>query len=787
MAEVNQKINLSLSGMHCASCARLIEMSLKKVAGVSQSNVNFAAEKAMVIFDPRVTNPPALIEAVKKAGYKAEEIDSKDTEFEARKRQKEIKSYFNKFILSAILSLPMAYFMFLDFFSWWPGGSSLLPFVGIVSLFLATPVQFVVGAGFYKGMWSSLKMKTFNMDSLIAIGTSTAYFYSLVNFILYSIQNQSWLGLAGQKIPELYFETAAFLITFVILGKWLEARTKGKTSESIKKLMGLQPKTARRIQGDKTEDVAIESIVAGDWILVRPGEKVPLDGKVVKGLTAVDESMVTGESLPVEKKEGDKVVGGTINKTGSFEFIVTHTGSETVLAQIIRLVEEAQGSKAPIQAFADRISAWFVPAVIGLAVLTFVIWYFVFDASLAFALMSFTAVIVIACPCALGLATPTAIMVGTGRGAEHGILVKGGEPLEMACKIDTVIFDKTGTITKGQPAVTDILNFGQFDQAAVLQFAASLEKMSEHPLAEAIYTYAQAQSVKLVEVKDFKAVPGHGVQGEINGSLFYFGNRKMMTDIAKTAIDSSAGELKRFEAEGKTAMILSVNHSLVGVIAVADQVKATSLAAIKRLKDLGLNIFMISGDNALTAQAIADQVGISQVLAEVLPEDKAEEVKKLQAQGRKVAMVGDGINDAPALAQADLGIVMGSGTDVAMETGGIVVMKNDLNDVASAIELSQQTLSKIKQNMFFALFYNVVGIPIAARVFSFLGLILKPELAGLAMALSSVSVVTNSLSLRFFKPGKKNYVSMLAPVLMIVIFSFIFFEFARFSSQMAEG
>ncbi len=826
------RVNLSLFGMHCASCAGLIEKSLKKVPGVSQASVNFAAEKALVTFDNKSTNTSALLAAVKGAGYRAELVDSKDTEYEARKREKEIKDSWKKFVWSAIFSLPMLYFMFFDFFPALWGAKTLLPFVGIISLILATPVQLIIGAGFYKGMWSSLKMKTFNMDSLIAIGTSTAFIYSLVNFILYVVRTGSIIGLNGAKIPELYFETAAFLITFVTLGKWLEARTKGKTSEAIKKLMGLQPKTARvvrpchserseeslsaqagmsqsqngqrsfthstalGVQDDsKTEvvDIPIDQVVPGDIVLVRPGEKVPVDGILSKGASSVDESMLTGESLPVEKHEGDKVVGGTINKVGSFEFKVTKVGSETVLAQIIRLVEEAQGSKAAIQDFADKISAYFVPIVIGLAILTFLVWYFALGATLSFALMAFTSVIVIACPCALGLATPTAIMVGTGKGAENGILVKGGEPLEMACKINALVFDKTGTLTKGQPEVTEVVSLGNRDEDEIIEIAASLEKLSEHPLAEAIYNYAKEESIGIAEVQNFKAVPGQGVTGEIGGTMYLCGNRKMMETLG-LPIEKLQRKMRRLEEEGKTVMILASKEEIIGLIAVADTVKPTSKAAIEKLQKLGIEVYMITGDNERTGKAIAAQVGITNVLAEVPPEGKAVEIKKLQAnkmQGATptrgsgsrlyVGMVGDGINDAPALAEADLGIAMGNGTDVAMETGGIVIMKNDLMDVVGAIQLSKQTMGKIKQNMFFALFYNIIGIPIAARIFASWGVVLKPELAGLAMAFSSVSVVVNSLTLRFFVKGKFNWVSAIAPFIMVAFFTLAFISFARLS------
>lgn len=789
VAQQGQKrVQLSLSGMHCSSCALIIEKSLKKVPGVKEANVNFSAEKALVTYDESTVKKEIFIDAVKQSGYSATFIDDKDPQFETNKRKNELTSIFNKFIVSLIFSIPMIYFMLFDFFSWIPGRMYLLPFVGIISLILTTPIQFIIGQGFYKGMWSALRMKTFNMDSLIAIGTSVAYFYSLINYVVYYLGTRSLIGIVGEKIPELYFETAAFLITFVILGKWLEAQAKGRTSDAIKKLMGLQAKTARVLRNGQTVDIAIDQVVNGDVIIVRPGEKIPVDGVIVKGSSAVDESMITGESIPVEKQVKDTVVGGTINKTGSFEFQATRVGSETTLSQIIRLVEEAQGSKAPIQDFADKISAYFVPAVIAIAILTFVVWYFFLGATLSFALMAFTAVIVIACPCALGLATPTAIMVGTGKGAENGMLIKGGEPLESACKINVIVFDKTGTLTKGKPEVTDIEHFKDMDEDDVLAIAASIEKQSEHPLAEAIYTYAGDEGLALSAVEEFKAVPGHGVQAMVNGAMYYFGNRKLITDIAGLNIDRINRKMQRLEEQGKTIMILANKTDVLGLIGVADTVKETSKEAVEKLKKLGIDVYMITGDNERTAKAIALQVGITNVLAEVLPEDKAKNVKKLQDEGKKVGMVGDGINDAPALAQADLGIAMGSGTDVAMEAGGIVIIKNDLRDVANAIDLSKTTMNKIKQNMFFALFYNVMGIPVAARVFAGLGLVLKPELAGLAMALSSISVVTNSLLLRGYKPGKKNYLSAVAPFVMVLLFSFMFFEFAKFSSGMgADG
>jgi len=779
----DQNINLIIGGMHCASCALIIEKGLKKVRGVKEANVNFNAEKARVVFDSAKAGVNDLIQAVKTAGYKAELVDVSDPEAERKRKEKEIKGYQNRFLAALVLSLPMLYFMLFDFFRFIPLRDLSFPYIGIISLILTIPVQFIIGAGFYRGFWSSLKMKTFNMDSLIAIGTSTAFFYSLAQFLNYAIRNKSIIGLDGMKIPELYFETAAFLITFVILGKWLETKAKGKTSEAIKKLMGLQAKTARVVRDGKTFDIEIDQVVAGDIIVVRPGEKIPVDGKVIKGNSSIDESMLTGESIPVEKNIGDNVFGATINKNGSFEFQATKIGKETVLAQIIRVVEEAQGSKAPIQAMADKISAWFVPIVLVLAAITFMVWFFLLGASLSFALMAFTSVIVIACPCALGLATPTAIMVGTGKGAEYGVLIKGGEPLEAANKIQVIVFDKTGTLTKGLPEVTDVIATGLKDEEEIISISAGLEKLSEHPLAESIVRYAEEEKIKTYEVLNFKTIPGHGVEGEINGQKYYCGNRKLLSDIGLSA-ETVERKMRKLEENGKTVMLLASEQAVLGLIAVADTLKETTVEAVRDLQKKGIEVYMITGDNRRTAEAIAKQVGIKKVLAEVLPEDKANEVKKIQAAGKKVAMVGDGINDAPALAQADLGIAMGGGTDVAMETGGIVIIKNDLRDVLTAISLSRDTMGKIKQNMFFALFYNVIGIPIAARVFAGMGLILKPELAGLAMAFSSISVVSNSLLLKYYKPDKRNYVSMVAPFVLAIIFTLVFIEFGRISSSM---
>jgi P-type Cu+ transporter len=785
-SSTTEQADLNLGGMHCASCAMLIEKSLRRVTGVKTANVNFAAEKARVIYDPRDVSMQKLIDAVKKAGYSASVSSPDNPAEESDRREREITNWRNRFLWGAAFSAPMAYFMMLDFFGFLPFKSALSPFIGIISLALTVPVQFWLGAGFYKGMWSGLRMKIFNMDSLIAIGTSTAFLYSLWRYASYVLAKSSLIGLGGAKIPDLYFETAAFLVTFVTLGKWLEAKAKGRTSDAIKKLMGLAPKTAHIIRAGSIVEVEIGEVRKNDMVLVRPGEKIPVDGEIAKGASSVDESMLTGESLPVEKNPGDKVIGGTINKHGSFEFAATRVGNETALAQIIRVVEEAQGSKAPIQALADRISAKFVPAVLAIAAATFVIWYFAMHAGLAYSLMAFTSVIVIACPCALGLATPTAIMVGTGKGAEYGVLIKGGEALEAACKVRAVVFDKTGTLTKGRPEVTDIAGI-RADEQDIARIASSLESLSEHPLADAIVRYTEERKIGIIRAENFEAIPGRGIEGSIGGSKYYLGNRKLMSEIRGLDIGPAEGKIRRLEDEGKTVMILASEKEIIGLIAVADTIKESARETVKELRNRGIDAYMITGDNRRTAEAIARQAGITKVLAEVLPEEKANEIKKLQATGVKVAMVGDGINDAPALAQADLGIAMGSGTDVAMETGGIVIMRNDLKDVLSAIQLSKETVSKIKQNMFFALFYNIIGIPVAARTFAWAGLVLKPELAGLAMALSSVSVVSNSLLLRRYKPGQKNWLSAIAPYAMAAVFALVFLQFGRLSSRMASS
>lgn len=748
-----ETLHLAIGGMHCASCSSIIEMSLGEVPGVIQASVNLATERARVVYDSNLITGGGIIKVIQDTGYTAVElVEGAGDDKQRAQQEKEYRSLLYTFVFSLALSLPLLLLslpmmglgavlgpfkmMWMEF-----------PYNKIVLFALATPVQFIAGWRFYRGSWAALKNKAGNMDLLIALGTSAAYFYSVA--AVFFIEG------------EVFFETAALLITFVLLGKVLEARAKGKTGDAIKKLMGLTPKTARVVRGKVEMEIPIDEVIVNDTVIVKPGEKIPVDGKIVKGATSVDESMITGESVPVEKFEDSDVIGATINQNGYFEMHATKVGKDTVLAHIIRLVEDAQESRAPIQRFADRVSAYFVPAVVAAAAITFTVWYLVGSGAdrFVFALMAGTAVLVIACPCALGLATPTAIMVGTGKGAENGILIKGGEALETAHKLDAIVFDKTGTLTTGQPEVTDMVGFdsgtetgGGMDIIDVLGLAASLEKGSEHPLAEAVVAQADTEGLKLTEVSEFKALPGFGVQGSIRGHDILFGNRKL---LSAQGIEMGADEkhLVDLENQGKTVMILAADGKPAGLIAVADTIKKDARAAVQALQAIGIEVAMITGDNERTAKTIADQAGITRILADVLPEDKAHEVKKLQDEGKIVGMVGDGINDAPALAQADVGIALGSGTDIAIESGEIVLIKNDIRDVVTAISLSRATIRKIKSNMFWALFYNTLGIPIAAGVlYPFFHIMLRPEIAGAAMALSSVSVVTNSLLLRRFKP-----------------------------------
>jgi Cu+-exporting ATPase len=726
---------------------------ISKLEGVEFVSINLSTEKANVRYNAKLIRLSEIKQAIAKAGYKALEIESKNRvdEDKARK-EKEIKTLWTKFIVSAIFATPL---LILAMAHMIPGLNKSLPALldpmtnplrfALIQIALVIPIV-IAGYRFYTVGFKAIIRRSPNMDSLIAMGTSAAIIYSLYSTYMIYIGDH-------HSVMNLYFESAGVIITLILLGKSLEAVSKGKTSEAIKKLMGLAPKTATVIQDEKEIQIPIEEVEVGDIILVKPGEKIPVDGEVIEGYTSVDESMLTGESIPVEKHIGDKVVGASINKNGSIKFKATKVGSDTALAQIIKLVEDAQGSKAPIAQMADIVSGYFVPIVFAIAIVASIAWY-ISGESAVFALTIFISVLVIACPCALGLATPTAIMVGTGKGAEYGILIKGGEALETTHKINTIVFDKTGTITEGKPEVTDIVTVNGNERNRLLQIAASAEKGSEHPLGEAIVRGAENENIDLLKVDRFSAIPGHGIEVNIEGQDVLLGNRKLMID-KNIELKELEEESDRLASEGKTPMYIAIDNKLAGIIAVADVVKESSAKAIQRLHDMGIEVVMITGDNKRTAEAIAKQVGIDRVLAEVLPQDKANEVKKLQAENKKVAMVGDGINDAPALAQADIGIAIGSGTDVAMESADIVLMRSDLMDVPAAIELSKSTIRNIKQNLFWAFGYNTAGIPLAAGVLHlFGGPLLNPVFAAAAMSLSSVSVLTNALRLRGFKPTR---------------------------------
>jgi len=737
-------LELPIQGIECASCVQKIEKALLQTKGVTKAVVNLATEKAKVEYLPSETNLEEVKRAIESTGYKVLEFEpSEEIEDPERLiREREYKKLKIKFIAGLILG----FFVFLGssrhWFPWIPS------FLGnyYVLWALATPVQFWIGWQFYRGAWGAFKHRNADMNTLIAVGTSAAYLYSVAATVFPSFFE------AGGIKPDVYFDTSALIIVLILFGRLLEARAKGQTSEAIKKLMGLQPKTARVIREGKEMDIPVEEVLVGDTIIVRPGEKIPADGIVKEGKSAVDESMITGESIPAKKKAGDEVIGATINKTGSFKFQATKVGKDTALAQIIKLVQDAQGSKAPIQRLADVISGYFVPIVISIAIATFVIWFnFGPFPALTFALLTFVAVMIIACPCALGLATPTAVMVGTGKGAEKGILIKGGESLETAHKLDTIVFDKTGTLTRGEPEITDIVTQNDYSEEEILKYAASAEKVSEHPLAEAIIKRAKEKKIELHDPKNFNAIEGHGIEAEVDGKKVLLGNLKLMQkrQIVVRNLEEKAEELA---GDGKTPMYISLEGKAAGLIAVADTLKENSLQAVEKLKKLGLEVIMLTGDNKKTAEAIARKAGIDRVLPEVLPEDKVHEIKSLQSGGRRVAMVGDGINDAPALAQADVGIAIGSGTDVAMEASDITLIKGDLRGVVSAIELSKRTIKIIKQNLFWAFFYNTAGIPLAAGVlYPFFGILLNPIFASAAMAFSSVSVVSNSLRLRRVK------------------------------------
>ncbi|RCJ19786.1 cation-transporting ATPase PacS [Nostoc sp. ATCC 43529] len=748
-----ENATLKLRGMSCASCARSIEDAISSVPGVNECSVNFGAEQARVDYDPRKTDLQAIQDAVDAAGYSAYPLQEQnlmagEDDEEKRHRLKESRDLQLKVTVGGIMSivlvvgsLPMMTGLNLPLIPTWLHN----PWVQLV---LTTPVQFWCGYSFYVNTWKAFKRHAATMDTLIALGTSAAYFYSLFATIF------PGFFIAQGLMPDVYYETCAVVITLILLGRLFENRAKGQTSEAIRKLIGLQAKTARLIRNGREVDVPIEEVQIGDVVLVRPGEKIPVDGEVVDGTSTVDEAMVTGESVPVKKQPGDEVIGATINKTGSFKFRATRVGKDTVLAQIVQLVQQAQGSKAPIQRLADQVTGWFVPAVIAIAILTFIIWYNIMG-NVTLALITTVGVLIIACPCALGLATPTSVMVGTGKGAENGILIKGAESLEIAHQIQTIVLDKTGTITQGKPTVTDFLTVDgtrNGNELKLIQLAASLERNSEHPLAEAVLRYAEFQQVPLADVRDFEAVAGSGVQGIVANRLVQIGTQRWMEELS---INTQAlqQDKERLEYLGKTAVWLAIDGEIKGLIGIADAIKPTSTQAVRALQKLGLEVVMLTGDNRRTAESIAREVGIKRVLAEVRPDQKAATVQAIQAEGKIVAMVGDGINDAPALAQADVGIAIGTGTDVAIAASDITLISGDLQGIVTAIQLSRATIRNIRQNLFFAFIYNVAGIPIAAGIlFPFFGWLLNPIIAGAAMAFSSVSVVTNALRLRNFQP-----------------------------------
>lgn len=745
-----ESAELPITGMSCASCVAKIEKGLKRLTGVTDAKVNFATERATVKYIPGTVSMGDFKKAVKEAGYEildeaqGEEEDIVDRE--KRAREAEYGKLKRKLVLGALLVLPIFVLAY-----WKTLGLSRLYDLSreanfYLQLIFETPVQFWVGWQFYAGAWKSAKHKTADMNTLIAVGTSAAFIYSVLAMFFPS------LFAAQGLVAVVYFDTAGAIIVLILLGRLLEARAKGQTSEAIKKLIGLQAKTARVVRNGRESDIPVEEVKIGDLVLVRPGEKLPVDGIVREGHSSVDESMVTGESIPVEKHVGDEVIGATINKTGTFTFEAAKVGKETMLAHIIKMVEEAQGSKPPIARLADIISSYFVPTVIGIALLTFGIWYFWGPApALTYAVLNFVAVLIIACPCALGLATPTSIMVGTGKGAESGVLIRGGEALETAHKLNVIVMDKTGTLTRGEPSVTDIVALNGYSQEEILRLAASAEKGSEHPLGEAIVSRAKELSIPLISPENFNAITGHGIEASIDGKALLMGNAKLMKERGISLKDLEKGA-EALSDQGKTAMFVSINQHPAGIIAVADTLKENSKVAVEALHRMGIEVAMITGDNRRTAEAIANQIGIDRVLAEVLPEVKADEVKKLQAEGKKVAMVGDGINDAPALAQADVGIAIGTGTDVAMESSDITLISGDLRGVLTAIALSRATIRNIKQNLFWAFIYNATLIPVAAGVlFPFFGILLNPIFAAGAMGLSSVTVVTNALRLKRFK------------------------------------
>ncbi|SHG37853.1 Cu+-exporting ATPase [Fodinibius roseus] len=763
-------LRLGIGGMHCNSCVSQIERELDQTPGVLSASVDLGTESAVVKYLPSEVDMPAIKNIIERLGYetfeasrlsdpveddkktgKQEKLKTKEEPVDENQlaREKEYKSLMWKFIFSAVISIPVMIFSYPDFLGLpdqFQRGTDLLYWIWFSMGVVTLPVMFWAGSHFYTGAWAAFKNRSANMHTLIAVGITAAWLYSTVAVLFPEI-------FPTEALAEVFYDVTAVVVALVDLGLALEIRAKGRSSEAIKKLMGLQAKTARVVRDGKEQDIPVEEVVLDDIIVVRPGEKIPVDGEIVEGSSAIDESMITGESIPVEKHTGDEVIGATINKTGSFKFRATKVGKDTALAQIVQMVEEAQSSKPPIQRVVDRVSGYFVPAVIILAIAAFVIWYLVGPApALIYALVVAVTVLIIACPCALGLATPISLMVGVGKGAENGILIRSGEALETAQKLDAIVLDKTGTITEGQPSLTDVITANGFSEEDILAWSASVERASEHPLGEAIIRGAEDRSITLLDPKNFNAVPGHGVEANVEGRKVLLGNIKMMLDN-NIDVGGLQDQSVTLADDGKTPMFVAVDGKAAGIVAVADTVKADSKEAIAQLKKMGLEVVMITGDNRRTADAIARQVGVDRVMAEVLPEDKAMNVQKLQNEGKRVAMVGDGINDAPALAQADIGLAIGTGTDVAIEASDITLIKGSLKGVVLAIQLSKATMRNIKQNLFGAFAYNTAGLPIAAGVFyPLFGLLLSPLIAAAAMAFSSVTVVTNANRLRKFQP-----------------------------------
>ena len=746
-----ENTTFKLRGMSCASCAKTIETAIRSVPGVTQSNVNFAAEQASVTYNASQTNIATIQQAVDAAGYFAQPISADvlapTDDADRREQRRESRQLLRKIWFSAIVSIILV----MGSFSAMTG----LPIAFIpmwlhdpwLQLALTTPVLVWAGSTFFINAWKAVKRHTATMDTLVAIGTGSAYAYSLFPTVF-----PRWFTTQGIA-PDVYYEAVVVIITLILLGRLLENNAKGQTSEAIRKLIGLQSKTARVMRDGRETDIPIADVMLNDIILVRPGEKIPVDGKIVEGNSTIDEAMVTGESLPVKKQVGDEVIGATINKTGSFKFQATRIGKDTFLAQIVKLVQQAQGSKAPIQRLADQVTGWFVPVVIAIAIATFVLWYNLMG-NPTLALITTVGVLIIACPCALGLATPTSIMVGTGKGAEHGILIKDAASLEQAHKLQTIVLDKTGTITEGKPTVTDFVTLSGADlpDLKLLSLVAAVERNSEHPLAEAVVQYAQTQGAEHIDALDFVAISGSGVQGIVSNQRVQIGTQRWMNELG-IATKALQPQREQLENAGKTVVWLAVDGRTMAIMAIADAVKLSSVNAIRSLQKLGLEVVMLTGDNHRTADVIAREVGIQRVMAEVRPDQKVAQIQAIQAEGKRVAMVGDGINDAPALAQADVGFAIGTGTDVAIAASDITLISGDLNGIVTAIQLSHATMRNIQQNLFFAFIYNAIGIPIAAGIlYPIFGWLLNPMIAGAAMALSSVSVVTNALRLKNFKP-----------------------------------